>query len=94
MPVLHPRLDHQGLLRAGSARDSSTSTGVRGGTTLAMATPSMRGRVDARGREEVAHQDPVLVRGLLAPRGEPPVGAEQRPLVDAQGRCWCCRRRW
>ena len=34
--------------------------------------------------EQVAHQDAVLVRRLLAARGEPPVAPQLRALVDAE----------
>ncbi len=77
MPVLTP-----GPTTSGSWprywRASATSTGVRGGTTLASATASMPAGSKPRAREQVAHQDAVLVGRLLAARGEAPVH-EQRP---------------
>ena len=40
--------------------------------------------LEAGGGEEVADEDAVLVRRLLAARGEPPVGLELGPVVDAE----------
>ena len=92
MPVFTP-----GPTTSGSwpryCRASATSTGVSGGTTLASATASMSDGCEPAAREQVAHQDAVLVRGLLAPRGQAPVHlAAPRPR-RRRGPCWCCRRR-
>ena len=63
-----------------------SSVAFSGGTTELMITPRISLRIEARQGKKIARQDAVLVHGLIARRGQPPVGDQLRAAKNAQHR--------
>ena len=75
MPVFTPGSTTSGSCPRYCARQRRPAPGSAAAPRWRGPRPSMLPRVDAGGGEQVAHEDAVLVGGLLAARGEPPVRA-------------------